>query len=400
MAASLPDPALPALGGQIAPITAITLFGISLSMSYPLFALTLERAGASGAAIGLNATAAALGMVAGGPVMPTLLRRMGMGPLMTVAALALAAMFLLIPLTAGYWLLNGLRLVYGLAGTMLFFAAEYWIVAAAPDHARGRIIAVYSICVSAGFALGPALLKLTGLTGWPPFLLAATVMLAGLAPILRGQRSAPRTDDGELASPLAALGMFLAEPEIVLGVALFGCVEFGAMALVAVWGVRSGMAEADAALLLSVFALGAVVLQLPLGWAADRFDRRALLAAIAACSVAAPFGMALAAPSFPALAAIAGFWGATSVGLYTVALTEIGARYRGTRLAVANAAVVLGYGLGAMAAPTGFGAAMDLIPPDGLMFGAAAVALLYLGLALAGFARRRRRAGRPGRETS
>lgn len=367
---------------QIAPITAITLFGVSLSMSYPLFALTLERAGASGAAIGLNAMAAALGMVTCAPVVPSLLRRAGMGTLLVVAALVLAAMFLAIPLTADYWVLNGLRLVYGFAGTVLFFASEYWIVAVAPDHARGRIVAVYALSVSGGFALGPAILKLTGLTGALPFLVACAVLLCGLAPILWGLGSAPRADDGEVPPPLATLAMFCRNPAVVFGVMLFGSIEFGAMALVAVWGVRSGLGAADAALLLSVFALGAMVLQIPLGWAADHLDRRRLLAAIAACCTVAPLGMVLAAPSFWPLAALAGFWGATSVGLYSVALTEIGARYRGGELAVANAAVVLAYGVGALAAPPGFGWAMDAIPPDGLMLGAAAVALTYLALAL------------------
>ena len=145
-----------ALRGQIAPITAITLFGISLAMSYPLFALMLERAGDSGAAIGLNAMAAALGMVIAAPVMPAMLRRAGMGPLMIGAALGLALMFLMIPLTGDFWLLTGLRLVYGFAATILFFASEFWIVATAPEAIRGRIVAIYALCVSGGFALGPA----------------------------------------------------------------------------------------------------------------------------------------------------------------------------------------------------------------------------------------------------
>lgn len=386
-----PAPPIPSLRAQIAPITAITLFGVSLSMSYPLFALILERAGASGAAIGLNAMAAAVGMIACAPLVPGWLRRLGMGPLMALAALALAGMFLLIPLTSDYWLLTALRLVYGFAGTVLFFASEYWIVAAAPDHARGRIIAIYALCVSGGFALGPALLGLTGLTGPLPCLVASAVMLLGLVPILWGRHDAPVADD-EAPPPLAALRVFLTDPAVVFGVVLFGCIEYGVMALIAVWGVRSGLGEADSTLLLSVFALGSMALQLPLGWAADRFDRSALLVAIAACSVVAPLGMALVAPSFLALAALAVFWGATAVGLYSVALTEIGARYRGTKLAVANAAVVLGYGLGALAAPLGFGAAMDLIPPHGLMFCAAAVALFYMVLALFRAALRRHRA--------
>ncbi|HSF94865.1 MAG TPA: hypothetical protein VLA52_07545, partial [Thermohalobaculum sp.] len=70
------------------------------------------------------------------------------------------------------------------------------------------------------------------------------------------------------------------------------------------------------------------------------------------------------------------------VGLYSVTLTEMGARYRGGALAVANAAIVLSYGIGSLVAPSGFGFAMDAIPPDGLLLGAAALALAYLALAL------------------
>jgi len=65
-----------ALRAQIAPIAAITLFGISLSMSYPLFGLLLERMGASGAMIGLNSMAAAIAVHA---LLWPLLRRLFSG---------------------------------------------------------------------------------------------------------------------------------------------------------------------------------------------------------------------------------------------------------------------------------------------------------------------------------
>ena len=89
---------LTTLSAQVAPIAAITLFGISMAMSYPLFGLMLERAGTSGAMIGLNTMTAAITMVAGAPVMPMMLRRIGIGPLVIYSALALAATMLAIPL--------------------------------------------------------------------------------------------------------------------------------------------------------------------------------------------------------------------------------------------------------------------------------------------------------------
>jgi MFS family permease len=299
---------------------------------------------------------------------------------MCAAAVLLSAMMLAIPLWQGFWYWTGLRFIYGLAGTALFFTSEYWIVAAASEVSRGRIVAIYGLCVSGGFALGPMILSLTGLDGMLPVTVAASVLLLGLIPILWGLPTAPKIDGEDAPSPLAALGVFVTDPSIVFAVVLFGTIEFGALALIAVWGVRSGFPEADATLLLALYALGAMVLQIQLGWAADRFDRRRLLAVVAVGTGLAPLAMIAAGQNFWLVCAGALFWGAISVGLYTVALTELGARYRGNQLAVANAAVILGYGLGALVSPALFGWAMDAVPPDGVLIAAAVSALAYLGL--------------------
>jgi hypothetical protein len=50
-------------------------------------------------------------------------------------------------------------------------------------------------------------------------------------------------------------------------------------------------------------------------------------------------------------------------------------------LAEGRAAATLAYGLGALASPTAFGAAMEIAPPDGLLWLAAAIAAAYVALA-------------------
>ena len=72
-----------------------------------------------------------------------------------------------------------------------------------------------------------------------------------------------------------------------------------------------------------------------------------------------------------------------------LALVELGSRYRGAALARGNAAVVLAYGLGALFSPSAFGAAMDAIPPDGLLWLASAAACAYLALAMIRLSRTR-----------
>jgi len=81
--------------GRIAPIAAISVFGLSISMSYPLLNLLLERMGASGFAIGVNTVASALSMVVFAPVLPRIMARIGIGTLMIGSGLGMAALFLI-----------------------------------------------------------------------------------------------------------------------------------------------------------------------------------------------------------------------------------------------------------------------------------------------------------------
>lgn len=366
-----------ALRTLIAPIAAITLFGLSISLSQPLFGLLLERMGVSGTAIGFNHAATAISTVVFAPVMPAILARFGLVRLMVWSTVLIAATLLAAGLWHDFWFWMAARVLFGFAGTVLFFGSEYWIVGAAPDASRGRVVAVYSISVSGAFLAGPLVLGAVGVEGLAPFAVAAGLTLAGLPPILWGRASAPDPADAGSTSPAAAIGFFRSDPSLVWGVALFGLIEFGVLGLVPVWAVRSGFSEGEAVVLLALFAFGGMVLQWPIGRAADRMDRRMLLILGAVTCLAMPLVMIAATPA-PGWLWLAMFlWGGLSVALYTVALTEVGARYRGTKLSEANAAIILAYGVGALLAPVALGLAMDAVPPDGLLWLSAAAAGAY-----------------------
>ncbi len=373
-----------------APIAVITIVGISLSLSYPLFALLLERLGASGFAIGMTSTVAAVAMVASAPVMPIVLDRIGLVRLLVISTVGMAVLILLIPIWHNIWWWTLLRLLSGAFGTALFFASEFWIIAAAPPARRGRIVAVYAIALSGSYWLGPELLRATGIDGWLPFLTAAGVVLLGLPALWWGRNDAPEAVTETRPKFSDSVKFFKSDPAVLYGVLLFGIIEFGAMALISVWSVRVGLDEDAALLLMARLALGAMLFQLPIGWAADRFDRRGVLALAGFCSVLAPLAMIAVAPLLPALIACVVVWGGMAVALYSVALVELGARYSGAELARANAAVMLAYGLGAFLAPALMGIAMDLVPPHGLLWLAALFASAYTVLVVV----RRQRARR------
>jgi len=371
-------------------VATMAVVSITLSISVPLFALLLERSGASGAQIGVNHTVAALAMVICAPLLPVVLARVGLVALMLGSLTLLAIGMAAIPIWQSQLWWGALRVCWGVAGTALFFASEYWLVSATPEATRGRIIGIYVLILSASYMVGPVLLNLLGIDSWLTYAVPTAIVVAAAVPVIIGRRLAPDASAEVRPSPLALLKFFRTDPMVVWGVVLFGVVEFGAMGLITVWGLRVGHGQEVAVGFVFWLAFGSMAFQLPVGWAADRFDRRTLLALAGAVSMAMPLGVIAFATSAAMVAAFVTVWGGTAVACYSLALTELGARYRGAVLADANAAVVLAYALGALAAPVAFGSAMDLVPPHGLMWLAALAAAAYLALSLVRIGRGRR----------
>ena len=76
-------------------------------------------------------------------------------------------------------------------------------------------------------------------------------------------------------------------------------------------------------------------------------------------------------------------WGGVASGIYPVALSMAGDRFRGGDLVSVNAAMIVAYGLGALMGPPLGGAAMDLRNPQGLLW---LFVVLFAGLLAASVA--------------
>lgn len=364
--------------GLAAAIACIAVFAMATTLSYPLLAILMERGGFSSTAIGINTAMAAIATLAAAPIAPIVMARIGLIPFLTLCLLATIVTMIGFKLWFDYAWWTFLRLVLGAATAGMFFATEYWVVATAPDGTRGRIVAAYAATLSVGYALGPAILLgvgVDGLAGWAPFLVAGTLASLALIPIAIAWRDAPPV---ERHGAGGALKYFWTDPSLLWAVVLFGVLEFGAMALTPVWGVKLGMTE-DAGIALTVWlAAGALLFQPLLGWAADKFPERPLLMACAATSLAVAAVLPAITESYIAVTALFFLWGGMAAGLYTISLTAMGGRYRGGALAAANAAIVTAYGIGALVGPPSVGVAMDWVGSVGLALTAGACSLAYL----------------------
>jgi MFS family permease len=183
----------------------------------------------------------------------------------------------------------------------------------------------------------------------------------------------------------SAIGGFLRYiwlvPTATAAVLVYGAVETGGFAMFPVYGARIGMAEADAALLLSAIGLGNVMLQIPLGLLSDHVrDRRLVLLGCAAIGLGGIVALPAIIDQWWVAATILFFWGGVVAGLYTVGLAHLASRTPPAALAQANAGFIFCYAVGMLLGPQAIGTMMDLAGPDGFAYAMAAFFALYLVL--------------------
>jgi MFS family permease len=75
-------------------------------------------------------------------------------------------------------------------------------------------------------------------------------------------------------------------PVLLAAVAMFGLFDQATLSLLPAYGLSHGLSVAVSAAALGVLNVGNVVLQVPIGWLADRLPRRHVLAGCAAATVA------------------------------------------------------------------------------------------------------------------
>lgn len=367
-----------------AAIAAISVVGTAIGLGVPLLSVLLEGRGYSATLIGLNTAVAGIASIAAAPIAIPLAVRFGVVWTMLVMIVAGGLSFAGFYVFEDYWIWFPLRAMLHVALTVLFILSEFWITSSAPEHRRGFVLGLYATCLSLGFAFGPWLFSELGSQGFAPF--GAVLILIGLAaiPILAAWRESPDISTGGAQSGLSFWRYLFLVPTATAAVLVFGAVETGGFALFPVYGVRIGLSEGDAALILTMIGLGNVFLQIPLGMLSDRMrDRRMLLLACAVVGLAGMLILPAIHANWYLSAAMFFVWGGVVAGLYTVGLAHLGSRLRGRDLASANAAFVLCYGVGMLLGPQAIGIAMDAVGVQGFAHALAAFFAVYILLVMA-----------------
>jgi len=370
----------------VALFTSAATFGLAFGGFAPLVALALERQDVDSLVIGANAAMSPIGTVATSFLVPGLIRRLGaFNAFMAGCALTLVAM-MLFPVVTSVPAWFGLRLLAGIGIAAPWVVAETWINVAARQHNRGRVMAIYATVMAAGFAAGPLILTMTGTEGAAPFYWFAGIFFVSVLPMFAIRSHAPGLDFRGHSGPSRTL---LTAPTIFAAAFLSGVLDISVFSFLPLYGLARGFEEVQAVTMLTLFLAGNLVLQLPIGYVADKIRKRFVLLCCAAACVAAPALLPQLMGNQLTMAAALFVWGGCSWGLYSVALAMLGERFKSGGLAIANAAFMMAFEAGNIVGPPIGGFAFKFMGGDGfLMFLGGAAGIYFVIVAGRGIVRR------------
>ncbi len=375
--------------GLAAVMVSAVIVGLTIGMTIPLIALTMTAAGTGAAMVGVNAAMPALAILIVAPLVPRLIGWLGLVSALTLGCLVSAASLALFPVSLSLVAWFGLRLTMGVGLALLWVVSETWLTRLATPPNRGRIVGLYATLWSAGLASGPLALQVTGIAGPLPFLVTALLVLAAAVPPVLARKAAP----GRFAAappPRWSWALVGVAPVTILAGFTAGFGETSLLTLLPIYGEAGGLDRSQAVLMLSAFAGGSLVCQIPLGWLADRFGSQRVLAAAAILAILAAASLAAAVTKPLVLWPLLMLWGGVVPGFYTLGLAQLARHFPPVSLPHANVMFIMAYTIGTISGPIAGGSAQNLWPLWGLPLACGLVYVLYLAGALANWHQKKR----------
>jgi len=365
---------LNAIGPVRSILVAIAVLMAGAGVMSALVSLRLQDAGYHPTLIGLVATAYFGGLTVGSLRVSRIIVRVGHIRAFAAFVSLLSASTLAYSVHQNVVFWGALRFIDGMCLAGVYVCLESWLNDRAEPHTRGTVLAVYMIALYGGQAVGQFLLNAGQATPATPFVIGSILISLAVLPISLTRSASPVI---AAAPALAIRRLYAISPLGFAGALATGLVLGSFYGLGAVYARRLGMDVAATAAFMSAVITGGVVLQWPLGWLSDHFDRRRVIigAMVGATAVSALIAV-VAANAGGWLLAVGGIFGGLSFALYPLCVAHANDHVSPEERVGASGGLVLVYSAGAAAGPALCAVAMSAFGAVGLFgFIAACMAL-------------------------
>ena len=316
-----------------------------------------------------------LGFLFGSWAAPRMIRRVGHVRVFAALGSFVSAILVIYPVYPDWVVWTVLRVFAGFCFSGIYITAESWINNTATNETRGQALSAYMIVQMLGIIASQVLLNLPDPSGFALFILPSVLVSLAFMPVLLAPTPAPEFGQ---TRRLSFRRLFALSPLGCAGMLLTGGIFSAMFGMASVWGAQVGLTLGQISVFVGALYVGGLVLQYPIGWASDRFDRRKLIMGL---SVAAALVMIVAAfvpLPFAGLIVVAVLLGGITNPVYALLIAHTNDFMSREHMAGASAGLIFLNGFGAIFGPTSTGWMMEELGPSGFFL---FIGVLYILLA-------------------
>ena len=274
----------------------------------------------------------------------------------------------------------GMRVASGLSVAGCYTIIESWLQSKLTNEIRGRTMSIYRMVDMSAALAAQLMIGVLEPAAYVSYNLLALVCCAALLPLTLTRVAQPETPGAPRLRPRLA---FEKSPLGASAVIVAGLSSAAFRMVGPIYGQEVGLRADQIGLFLATYVLGGALAQYPVGWMADKYDRRWVLiwlsaAAMAACATT----VGTAGSGTWAVLLSAAFFGLTTFPIYSVAAAHAHDFAETHERIELSAALMFLFALGAIASPLLAARLIDWFGPAALftLIAAGHLVLVVVGL--------------------
>ena len=243
-----------------------------------------------------------------------------------------------------------LRVLSGISIAGCYTVIEAWMQAKIEKRMRGRIFGIYRSVDLAGGIVAQALIAVLEPGAYASYNIVAISCCLCLVPLAVTRQIPPVLDHPPTLAPIRAWRI---SPLACFAIVVAGASGSSFRMVGPVFAIQYELRAGEIAAFLVAAIVGAAAAQFPVGWIADKMDRRWVLngLSIGAIGVCAAISLFIAPGQATALIVASALFGATSITVYSVAAAHANDFCPDDFVVELNASLIFFFSLGAIAAP-------------------------------------------------
>lgn len=315
----------------------------------PLDALSGFSLGFTTEQIGLLGSAHFFGFFIGCWGAPRLMGRVGhsraFAAFTAVGAIGLLSHMMLV--SPGAWAI--MRMATGLCVAGCYTIIEAWIQAKVTNDIRGRTLGAYRVVDMSGALVSQLIIGVLEPASYVSYNLLAILCCAALLPLTLTRSEQPEMPAAPRLRPMLAVRR---SPLAAAGVVVAALSSASFRMVGPIYGQEVGLTAGQIAWFLAAFVLGGAVAQFPVGWLADKYDRRWVMIWLSFGAILISGLTVLTQDNGTNMVMINAFlFGLASFPIYSVASAHAHDFAESFERVELSAALMFFYAIGAIAAP-------------------------------------------------